>query len=126
MQLSDCTYFFATVKPPDAKSSDDSIHLNEKDHYTKLLSQLRVHAAKWRDIGTYLGFQPGELNIIQSNPMLLTQGPPQSYLNTMLAEWFQWAPGDGRGSKDFATLGALKNAVSLAGLGKLATELTIA
>ena len=58
--------------------------------------------------------------------MLLTEGPPQSYLKKMLSKWFQWAPDDSRGSEDFATLGALKTAVSKAELGKLATELKIA
>ena len=116
--------FFTTVKSSEVKTSDDSIRLNEKHHAT-LLSQLRVHAAKWRDIGTHLGFKQGELDSIQSNPMLFTQGPPQSYLNEMLSKWFQWAPNDGRDSEGFATLGALKHAVSQAGLGVTATELTI-
>ena len=56
--------------------------------------------------------------------MLLVQGV-SGYLNEMLSMWYQWAPGDGRGSEDFATLGALKSAVSQAGLGRAATELTI-
>jgi hypothetical protein len=56
--------------------------------------------------------------------MLLMQGST-SYLNEMLTVWYQWAPGDGRGSKDFATLEALKSAVNQAGLGREATELTI-
>ena len=116
--------FFTTVKPPEAKNSDDSMHLNEEDHHTKLLGQLKVHAAKWREIGTWLGFKQGELDNIQSSPKLLDQAP-LSYLNTMLSKWYQWAPGDDRGSKDFATLRALKTAVSKAELGKLANELTI-
>ena len=57
--------------------------------------------------------------------MLLTQGPPLSYLNEMLSKWYQWAPGDGRGSENFATLEALKYAVSQAGLGRAAAELTV-
>lgn len=56
--------------------------------------------------------------------MTLMQAPV-SHLNEMLSVWFQWAPNDGRGSKDFATLGALKSAMNAAGLGRAATELTI-
>ena len=99
--------------------------LNEKDHHRTLFTQLREHAAKWRIIGTHLGFHQGELDNIQSNPMLLTQGPPLSYLSELLSTWLQWAPGDGRGSKDFATLEALKDAVSQAGFGRTALDLTI-
>ena len=104
--------------------AQDSTRLNEKDHHTKLLDVLAVHASKWRVIGTYLGFTQSELEIIQSRPMLLTQAP-LSYLNEMLSMWYQWAPGDGRGSEDFATLGALKHALSHAGRGRTAAELTI-
>ena len=109
-------HFLISGKAEAKLSAADSTQLNERDHHTKLLSQLKIHAAKWRDIGTYLGFGQGELDIIQSKPMLVTQGPV-SYLNEMLSWWFQWAPKDGRGSKDFATLGALKSAMSQAELG---------
>ena len=43
----------------------------------------------------------------------------------MLEEWFQWAPGDARGSQDFATLESLKDAVSKAGFGSTAHKLEI-
>ena len=109
-------------EPP--KPPGSSTRLNEKDHHVKLIGQLGLYADKWRQIGTHLGFQQGELNTIQSNPMLLTQGP-HGFLNEMLSKWYQWAPGDARGSEDFATLEALKHAVSQAGLGKAATDLTI-
>ena len=56
--------------------------------------------------------------------MLLMQAP-LSHLNDMLSDWYQWAPGDGRGSKDYATLGALKSAMSQTGLGRAAAELTV-
>ena len=100
------------------------MRLNERDHHTKLLDQLKLHATKWRNIGTYLEFQQGELDIIESKPMLLVQGP-LGYLNEMLSEWYQWAPGDGRGSKDFATLEALTNAMRQAGLGRAANDLNL-
>ena len=106
------------------KQPANSTHLNERDHHTTLISQLGEHAAKWKVIGTYLGFRQGELEIIEGSPLLLTQAP-LSYLNKLLSTWYRWAPGDGRGSKDFATLEALKDAVSQAGLGKVAHELTV-
>ena len=115
---------FNPGKPAANSSSGDSTRLNEKDHHKKLLDQLKLHAAKWREIGTSLGFLQGELDNIQSKPMLFMQAP-SSYLNEMLSEWYQWAPGDGRGSKDFATLGALKNAMRQAGLGKAANDLSL-
>ena len=64
-------------KPPDheAKNSVDSTCLNERDHHAKLLGQLEVHATRWREIGTYLGFRQIELDIIQGNPILFSQGP---------------------------------------------------
>ena len=43
----------------------------------------------------------------------------------MLEEWLQWAPGDHRGSKNFATLEGLQLALSKSGLGVAASELRI-
>ena len=105
------------------KNQAGTTRLSEGNH-VKLIGQLKLHAAKWREIGTYLGFHQGELDSIESSPMLITQAP-SSYLNKLLSTWYQWAPGDGRGSKDFATLEALKHAVSQAGFGKTATDLTV-
>ena len=50
------------------------------------------------------------MSSIKATPALLA-GAPTSYLDAMLAEWQQWAPGDVRGSTDYATLDALKEAV---------------
>ena len=43
-----------TEKPHDheAEISVDSTHLNERDHHAKLLSQLEVHASRWRLVPT--------------------------------------------------------------------------
>ena len=96
----------------EAKSSTpDSTRLGE-GHHTELLSQLNVYASKWRPIGTYLGFSQEELELIHSNPRLVKQ-VPQSYLEEVLCRWYQWAPGDRRGSEDFATLKALRYEVGL-------------
>ena len=100
---------------------DGSTRLNEKDHHRKLLEQLSTHASKWREIGTWLGFAQGELDNIQSSPMLLGKAP-LSYLNALLSKWLQWAPSD---SRDYARLGALKDAVSRTGLGVTANSLTV-
>ena len=89
--------------------------LATSDH-TTLLNQMCEHAAKWKDIGTHLGFSQGELRNIQANPMLFFEEAPRSYLNYMLSEWLQWAPGDARGSAQFATLQALRSAMNKVGL----------
>ena len=43
----------------------------------------------------------------------------------MLAQWLQWAPGDGRGSTSFATLEDLKAALNQARLGTTAHDLEV-
>ena len=94
-------------------------------HLPVLIKKLKNNAAKWREIGLHLGFLPGELDNIQAQPNL-TQGAPLSYLGAMLTEWTQWAPGDSRGSADFAKLKDLKTALSDAGLGATAHQLSMA
>ena len=69
------------------------VHLKDGDH-NEIYTKLKPHAARWRDIGGELGFLEGELDIIQSNAILLAQSPI-SYLREMLSQWLQWAPGDG-------------------------------
>ena len=93
-------------------------------HYASLLQQLLQHAAKWRELGTHLGFKPGELDNIQDRPSLFSKGPT-SLLSVLLSEWLQWAPGDGRGSTSFATLEGLKAALREARLGAAAYDLNI-
>ena len=48
---------------------------------------------------------------------------PNSWLNTMLAEWLQWSPGDGRGSTKCATLERLSDALNKAGLSEAAQSI---
>ena len=93
-------------------------------HYASLLQQLSQYATKWRELGTYLGFKPGELGNIQDRPLLLSKGPT-SWLSVLLSEWLQWAPGDGRERTSFATLEDLKSALGKAGLGAAAHDLNI-
>ena len=68
-----------------------------------------------------LGFRPNELDIIQAKPMLLAQAPT-SWLSEMLSQWLQWTPGDGRESKDHASVKSLKEALLKENLGRLAEE----
>ena len=126
---STCTHLLSNrhTKPdialPDAKRMKCDTRCDIA-HHAELFSQLKVHAAKWRDIGTHLGFLQGEMDNIQSSPMNLT-GAPQSYLSAMLALWLEWAPGDARGSAHYTTLEALKSAVSEASLGSTADSLKL-
>ena len=93
-------------------------------HLESLLQQLSEHFTKWRDIGFKLGFTEGELSTIQASPSLLSDGP-RGYLREMLSQWLEWAPDDGRGSADFATLEELKRALRQANLGATAHDLHI-
>ena len=54
--------------------------------------------------------------------MLMMQSPPHSFVGEMLNQWLQWAPGDGRGSTDFATRESLRAALLKANLGQLAQQ----
>ena len=92
------------------------------DDYNWICDKLRPHAHKWRTIGQGLGFLATELNNIEADPKNLINAPA-SYLYAMLDSWLQWAPGDDRGSKDYATVRSLSTAVDKAGLGVLAQDL---
>ena len=89
--------------------------------YSAINSILKEHAARWRDIGGALGFRQGELDNIQSSPMLMMQAPG-SWLGQMLTQWLEWAPGDGRDSTGFATKKALHVALLETNLGQLAQQ----
>ena len=87
-----------------------------------MYNQLKDHAAKWREIGTHLGFRQPKLDKIQEKPALF-MGAPDSWLSELLKQWLQWAPGDERSSTECSTLEKLKSAVSKAGLGVTAAGL---
>ena len=101
----------------------DPTILNEHNH-SVLFKQLIKHSAKWRVIGSLLGFLPSELHNIEAKPSL-NSSAPISWLSTMLSQWLQWAPEDSRGSTSFATLEDLKAALSQAELGAAAHDLGI-
>ena len=93
----------------------------DSSHHATLYEQLSLHATKWREIGTHLGFHQEELDTIESKPLLLREAP-KSWLREMLSEWLEWAPGDGRGN---ATLSLLKVAVKKSGLARTALSLQL-
>ena len=95
-----------------------------KYHCSSLICQLSEYAAKWKEIGTYLKFRQNELNNIEARPLLLN-GAPKSWLSALISEWVEWAPGDSHGSTNYANLEDLKSAVSQAGLGVIAAELSL-
>ena len=96
--------------------------LKDEDHNV-IYSKLTDYADRWQDLGTELGFKNTELVTIQANPMLLLQSPPKSYLRQMLSQWLQWAPGDARGSPDFANSLMLYNALLKINLASFAYDL---
>ena len=106
-----------------AEDENKTRQLTNKD-LPLLLRQLKLHAAKWREIGIHLGFLPGELDNIGARPNL-SQGAPVSWFGAMLESWLQWAPGDGRGSTSFATLKDLRDALNETGLGASARDLKL-
>ena len=95
-----------------------------KCHYSFLIDKLSNYAADWREIGIHLKFHQKELDIIQAKPFLQS-GAPKSWLSAMISDWMEWAPGDSRGSTSHANLEDLKSAVSKAGFGVVAEELSL-
>lgn len=104
---------------------DPNIRLTEKN-LKVLINQLSDYASSWYHIGIQLNFRPGELDNIEASPSLYKTAP-LSWLEAMLCKWFQWAPGDGRGSKAEANLEDLKIALrsEAVGLGAVAQHLHI-
>ena len=107
----------------DAEGTFSETRLTEKQ-LPALNQQLKKHAAKWREIGMHLGFIPGELDNIEACPYLMADAPV-TWLRALLEEWIQWAPGDSRGSTNFATLEELKAVLKEAGLGATAHDLKV-
>ena len=114
--------------PPEVSTSTQTatrqtVSLKE-EHHLHIFKQLRKHSSDWANIGLYLGFLPSEIRNIQASPLLLFNGS-DGWLSTLIEKWLQWAPGDSRGSKNFATLENLKSALLKAGFGATAHNLHI-
>ena len=91
-----------------------------ENHHSMLMKHFIKHAARWRQIGTILGFRQGELNSIE----IYKHAPgPENWLSKMLAEWLQWAPGDSRGSQSFATMDVFEVALGTLRPGATANNL---
>jgi hypothetical protein len=98
----------------------DNTRLKATD-YGCLCKKLHSCAAEWQCIAQSLRFTFSEISTIEANPRNVR---PTSFINNVVGLWLEWAPGDARGSKDYATLEQLQNAVSQAGFGVVASELT--
>ena len=104
-------------------SCEDANRRLYSHNFTTLYKQLSSNSVKWDMIGSHLGFQQSELQNIQARP-LLQSGAPDSWLREMLSEWLEWGgPRDGRGSKGYATLHDLINALVKCGLRETAHSL---
>ena len=79
------------------------------------MNKLKDCAAEWKEIGCHLGFRPGQLEIIESKPLLLPTAPV-SYFGELLTQWLH------RGD---ATLQALKSALNQTGLRVLSNEIIV-
>jgi hypothetical protein len=64
-----------------------------------------------------LQFDSHEISNIAANP------EPTACMAKVIGDWLEWAPGDSRGSEDYATLERLRMAVDKAGYGVTASEL---
>ena len=122
-ELSSLQLLWTDSDPVSQPSSCDTQQLAEIPHLAMLLSKLNDHAWRWRDLGSSLGFRQGELNNIDAS--IRQQDVPVGCLRAMLSQWLQWAPGDNRGSTSFATLGALKTALSDSGLGAITFSISL-
>jgi hypothetical protein len=97
----------------------DNTRLKATD-YGCLCEKLHRCAAKWKQIAQSLRFTYSEINNIKTCPLNMDL---DSCIDDVIGVWLQWAPGDARGSEDYATLEQLQNAVSKAGFGVVASEL---
>lgn len=66
--------------------------LTEKD-LNVLNNLIHNHSSKWWDIGAALKFTHSELDLIRSQPLLLT-GAPVSFMMQLLSQWVQWPTAD--------------------------------
>ncbi len=81
------------------------------------MSQLHIHAAKWKEIGSSLNFHSGELENISYSGTT-----PQQLLSKLLSQWTQWPTAD---HPDDPTMEKLHDALrsGLVGLGAVANDI---
>ena len=95
--------------------------MSQRD-FSRVQAILQHYAHKWERIAQCLSFTANEISIIRAKLALFADAPT-SFLDAMLEEWQQWAPGDARGSTRYATLDALRAAMDIAGLRLTEQEL---
>jgi hypothetical protein len=93
----------------------------EPCHYGILCEKFRSCAFKWKEIAQSLQFKYPEIEEIATH----RSGQPSSCLSDVIGKWLEWAPGDNRGSSEYATREQLLVAVEKAGFGRLASEVTL-
>lgn len=93
----------------------------EPHHYGLLCEQLVPCLSDWETIAINLGFKSYEIAKIKSDMHLTLH---DSHMYEVVEKWLQWAPGDGRGSQDMATLEALQSALNRANYARI--KLTLA
>ena len=72
--------------------------------------------SQWEHIAQQLGFKAYEIKNIASSLVRIQDG---YFITDVISAWLQWAPGDTRGSKDFATLEALQEALSNSNIDRI-------
>ena len=113
-----------SLGPTSLPAAGQSRTVVDSRHYGALCEQLRPCVAGWRKIAEGLRFHNYEIENIGSDLTKLV-GSPGSYMDAVLSEWLNWGPGDKRGTKDLATLEALKEALNRADFGRVAGTLKL-
>ena len=104
IKCNECILYFIEIPPRANTRTELTSH-----HYSELCEQLVPVKTKWADIARALKFKPYEIDEIQSRPSRYVTG---DYIYDVIEFWLRWAPGDGRESKDVATLEALQAALN--------------
>lgn len=87
-------------------------------HHSVLCQLLKQHASKWKTIGQYLGFLPGELDNIEAKPLLL-KNAPEAWLECMLLKFLEGQ----LEQRCHVTLKSIITALKKANLGGVASDI---
>ena len=107
-------YFMSPGTAPSTRTE-----LTESD-YKAIMEELVKVKSQWKPIAVELGFLPHEIQDISFNQV---HAHDNNYIYDVITRWLQWAPGDGRGSKDIATLEALQDALNKTNNAKIKVTL---
>ena len=78
----------AQATEPATSTSDIELALSDEDH-EHLFRRVRNASARWRNIGSALGFTHGQLEDIVQTRALHTN---EHYMCELLSRWLRWAP----------------------------------